>query len=220
MMFALPNWYSKFTDVTFKTSFVVLPSAFVRYLEADGYANLCVTLTDRLYMPEDQPSNDDDITDRVWISSLRSEIEMAMHDLGSSRVFVKLNWHAPTVCTAFNSINHQDSAWMMPDRSVACRSVDDVFSVLKSSERIVRDYQSLCVTGMVLVIDRDKCNECVCGGRYCDGIQCRRLVLCVRKFKTIDKNNEFRVFVYKNAVRGTPSYCVVYDVRYMSAAFR
>jgi len=59
------------------------------------------------------------------------KVRNAIDDLGG-KVFPKLQWSCP-----------KDAAWMLPNNSISCCAPDEIFLVLKSSDRAAHDVSML-----------------------------------------------------------------------------
>lgn len=132
------KWSSLFQrkKVLISSRIVELPSQFIEYLKTDG-----ITLPEKVSATafgDDQLSDDDD---SLTVESLPQNsptmpsfpdldklISKTIKELGG-KVFIKLNWSAPI-----------DATWINGE-SCMCRSIGDVYLLLKASSRISLDLQ-------------------------------------------------------------------------------
>lgn len=127
------HWFPLFSSskITFPSRIIHLPSAFVHYLESDGI-KLPAGLDGR---EASALSDDEDLVEvlskeaaeeDVSFSQLNEEIRVFMRELGGE-VFIKLNWSCPS-----------DAVWMNGG-SLRCTRLEEVYLLLKSSDRILFD---------------------------------------------------------------------------------
>lgn len=65
------------------------------------------------------------------LAEVYARVKDAINDLGGC-VIPKLQWSCP-----------KDASWMMPNNTIQCSTADDVFLLLKSSDRIAHDVEVL-----------------------------------------------------------------------------
>lgn len=150
---------------TFKTRVVPLPLPhFEAWLSEEG-----------LHLPPSEPSgapSTEQMEREEALLQLRKDVDEAIGALGG-QVFPKLNFSAPL-----------DAAWMALDNTLKCQSADDVFILLKSSDRLQHDLQVL-----------------------------RQLqqpsLLILKKYYELNRSMEFRCFVRAKQLVGTFK-CILY----------
>ena len=133
------SWYPRYRRITPKTRLVRLSSSFLEYLEADGIllppegskslnSDVAVdsATADDSWTDGDPPESDDPSS--AW-PSIHEEIISTIKELGGS-VTPKLNWSAP-----------KDATWINPTNTMECRSANDVYMMLKSSDFITHDLE-------------------------------------------------------------------------------
>ena len=154
------NWYNLFHKYSFKSKIIELPDEFLEYLEEDGISmpNQIFHKTDSEENVEDKSANithkdpEESKVDNVnpifneleeqkekeilgdktenikyHFDGLEEEIIKNIEELGGT-VFVKLNWTSP-----------KDSSWLV--HALKAQTVRDVFTLIKSSQFILHDYQ-------------------------------------------------------------------------------
>ncbi|KAJ2787801.1 hypothetical protein GGI15_000433 [Coemansia interrupta] len=136
---AFSAWYSKLRHVTFK-SVVIKPldSYFIEYLGSDGivlpgddeapkFGNRLEDDDGSDWSDYDENDSDEKPKMTVNIDAVAAEIRQAISDLGG-KVFPRMNWSAPT-----------DASWMSCDKTLQCRNLSEVLTLLKSSDKITED---------------------------------------------------------------------------------
>lgn len=118
------SWYPKFRSQTPKARIISLPQPFIDYLRADGI----------ILPPEDTRDDDsgysddeDDISEPWHVT--HEKIKATITELGG-KVVPKLNWSAP-----------KDATWMSTTNDMECRTANEVYLLLKSSDFITHDLE-------------------------------------------------------------------------------
>ena len=103
------------------------------------------------------PSSDEFLCEFPIFKSVTNLVEDALQELGGA-LLVKYQNRAP-----------KDSVWITAERSLCCRSIDDVFLLLKSSDRYQNiQSESFCINFVEWRNDWDSKNECTFTERlYC-----------------------------------------------------
>ena len=178
------NWYSRFKDITIKSIAINLSESVCEYLLSDSFV-----------LPNENDPQRSDITtvgdsdeELDWenktehstlvppsFPDLEKEVMCCIESLGGC-VFPKLDWSSP-----------KDAAWISFDRTLRCRSIRDIFLLLKSSDFITHD---LTAPFEHCSNVQDSANQSVT----------HHLVL--RQWQDISAESEFRCFVQNNTVVG------------------
>ena len=172
------TWYPLFRAHTPKARLIPLPDAFLSYLRADGIIlppdtpTTTTTDTDSGYSDSDDPEDD---PSEQWRPT-HDQIFTTISQLGG-RVTPKLNWSAP-----------KDATWINPTHSMECRSPNEIYLLLKSSDFITHDLEH-AFEGCVDVDD----------GATAPKIPYH---LTLRKSFNLNPSLEFRVFVRRRQVIG------------------
>ncbi|OJJ52680.1 hypothetical protein ASPSYDRAFT_164410 [Aspergillus sydowii CBS 593.65] len=125
-------WQPKYRPLVPKSRIIPLTPAFVSYLHADGI----------VLPPEDTPPTDDDDLEfsddsdveeesdpsKDW-EEIHSQIKSTIAEL-DGKVTPKLNWSAP-----------KDATWMAATNDMQCRTPNDIYLLLKSSDFITHDLE-------------------------------------------------------------------------------
>ncbi|OAP61343.1 hypothetical protein AYL99_03546 [Fonsecaea erecta] len=127
------SWYPRFRSLTPKSRIIPLSQPFLDYLRADGI----------ILPPEHGPSdadsgfedgfqNDDEDEDEDpserW-ADIHAKIRSTISELGG-KVMPKLNWSAP-----------KDATWIATTNDMECRTPNDVYLLLKSSDFVTHDLE-------------------------------------------------------------------------------
>ncbi|KAL4999096.1 cell division cycle protein [Aspergillus recurvatus] len=123
-------WQPKYRALTPKSRIIPLTPSFVSYLHADGI----------VLPPENTPptEDDDDFSDdsdaeevdpsKDW-PEIHAQIKSTIAEL-DGKVTPKLNWSAP-----------KDATWMAATNDLQCRTPNDIYLLLKSSDFITHDLE-------------------------------------------------------------------------------
>ncbi|KAL4780003.1 cell division cycle protein [Aspergillus varians] len=126
-------WQPKYRALTPKSRIIPLTPAFVSYLHADGI----------VLPPENTPPTDDDHLDdfsddpdapeesdpsKEW-EEIHAQVKSTIAEL-DGKVTPKLNWSAP-----------KDATWMSATNDTQCRTPNDIYLLLKSSDFITHDLE-------------------------------------------------------------------------------
>lgn len=122
------TWHSLFRSLTPKARLVPLTQPFLEYLRADGIvlppeANA----DDSGYEDEDEEHENTDPSGQ-W-PGIHESIRATIDTLGG-KVIPKLNWSAP-----------KDATWISATNDMECRTPNDVYLLLKSSDFITHDLE-------------------------------------------------------------------------------
>jgi D123 len=134
------SWHPKYRASTPKSRLIPLPEPFLSYLRSDGiilphdapsrpphdWSDNDSGIFSEM-SPENNDSDDDEDPAADW-RDLHDLIRETIRDLGGS-VVPKLNWSAP-----------KDATWMTSN-TLQCRSPDDIYLLLKSSDFITHDLE-------------------------------------------------------------------------------
>lgn len=142
---------------------------------------------------------------REEVSAIYESIERDIHELGG-RVVPKMQWSCP-----------KDASWILPNNTVQCSTPDDVFLLLKSSDRIAHDIETLhhilahCKDSPRSPLSRahECCEEegaAVSGDQESDSSHENTItldnshVIALRKWYDLKPGREFRCFVKENVL--------------------
>ncbi|KAI4649512.1 hypothetical protein J4E93_003832 [Alternaria ventricosa] len=131
------KWHPKYRAVTPKARLIPLPAAFLDYLRSDGIILPPEENDDPSWSDNDSgifsgaDNNDDDDDEGQDPSAnwrdTHEAIERTIEELGG-KVAPKLNWSAP-----------KDATWIAATNSMECRTPNDIYLLLKSSDFVTHD---------------------------------------------------------------------------------
>ena len=126
------TWYPLFRSLTPKSRVIPLSPAFLSYLRADGIL-LPPEHKRSPNEPEDSGYDDEDDDNEQDPSEewpeIHAQIQATIKELGG-KVVPKLNWSAP-----------KDATWISATNDMECRTANDVYLLLKSSDFITHDLE-------------------------------------------------------------------------------
>jgi hypothetical protein len=169
------EWYPLLQKHSIKSVVLELDEAFISYLKEDG-----IRLPDTMnnYLGKDELSDDEDLVpvkeesgSKHHFPLLDSQIKEALEQF-DREVFVKMNWSAP-----------RDAVWMN-NGSLKCRSLPDIYLLLKSSDRILYDLENMY----------EKCSQTKKAPE--------KPTLIIRKWANLTPSMEFRLFVKDHKLIG------------------
>lgn len=130
------------------------------------------------------PTDDDEPSSRPpeALASLYEQVSDMISDLGGF-VVPKMQWSCP-----------KDASWILPNNTVKCSTPDDVFLLLKSSDRIAHDIDTL------QSILAENSPRSPLSKRF-DFLQ-KSHVVALRKWYDLKPGREFRCFVKNNTLIG------------------
>ncbi|KNG48757.1 D123-domain-containing protein [Stemphylium lycopersici] len=131
------HWHPKYRAVTPKARLVPLPPAFLEYLRSDGIVLPPEENDNPSWSDNDSgifsgaDNNEDDAEESPDPSAewrdTHEAIERTIEELGG-KVAPKLNWSAP-----------KDATWIAATNSMECRTPNDIYLLLKSSDFVTHD---------------------------------------------------------------------------------
>uniref|UniRef100_A0A224XSJ0 Putative cell division cycle protein n=1 Tax=Panstrongylus lignarius TaxID=156445 RepID=A0A224XSJ0_9HEMI len=133
---SFPNWYPIFKNVTIPAEYIPIPDEVLQYLKDDGVTIPREALIEKVkssyidditYTDWDSEGEDDDEVTLPTFPDFSNQLRNIMKKFGGS-VFVKLNWSAPT-----------DAAWIATNNCLKCSNLQDIYLLLKSSDKISQD---------------------------------------------------------------------------------
>ena len=157
------RWYSQFKNNSIKSEIIPLSHEFVNHLVHD----------DGIVVP-------DNYDDEYTYYSLYKQIKSTIDAFGGE-VSVKFNWSVPLDAVSMNGY------------TLKCLSYNDIYVLLKSSDRIIYDVENIFDQYNNSVNDDSlKINSVPSDGYF----------LILRKWANLIPSMEFRIFVYNNTVVG------------------
>lgn len=178
-------WYPLFKHLCIRSLVIYPPPEFTVFLKSDGLLLPASVETDA----QENLSEDSDLKEVIedeqferpaGFPELEGEIASAIQSLGGF-VFIKSNWSAPL-----------DASWMKAG-NLRCRSVRDLYLLLKSSDRVM--------------FDLDQCFE------KCEVTTPVPLQIVLKKWVNLNPSMEFRIFICGGILRAIcqRDCCTVYS---------
>ena len=121
------SWHPRYRKITPKSRLVPLSQPFLDYLRADG-----IILPPDDSNPDDsgfEDDGDDDVDPSEQWANVHESIRATIEELGG-KVVPKLNWSAP-----------KDATWISATNDMECRTPNDIYLLLKSSDFISHDLE-------------------------------------------------------------------------------
>ncbi|KIW70819.1 hypothetical protein PV04_03058 [Phialophora macrospora] len=128
------SWYPRLRSLTPKARLIPLSQPFLDYLRADGiilppeHKSATADAEDSGYDDED-PDDDAEIDPSESWAEVHAAIAATIKELGG-KVVPKLNWSAP-----------KDATWIATTNDMECRTPNDIYLLLKSSDFITHDLE-------------------------------------------------------------------------------
>jgi len=129
---SFPNWWQKFKEHSINSEVIKIPDDVLSYLGDSG----TIVLPPSTHTPQDFDSSDDEdwtsdtpITNIPNIEDFSKKIKEIIERLGGC-VMPKLNWSSPS-----------DAASMSFNNTLQCHTANDVYILLKSSDRVQQDLE-------------------------------------------------------------------------------
>ncbi|XP_014213031.1 cell division cycle protein 123 homolog [Copidosoma floridanum] len=173
------QWYPLFSKNAVEAVILSLPDDVLKYVEHDAFL-LPVEAASNVNLAKDSEWSDgsaicndevdEDVTVQPTFPDFSKQIQEVIDDFGA--VFIKTNWSTPS-----------DAAWMLSTKTLKCCSLEDVYLLLKGSDRISRDLSFV-----------SSCDD-----------QTENLLkpcLILKKWRDIDPCSEFRCFVINQELVG------------------
>lgn len=191
-------WHPKYRTITPKARLIPLTSPFLSYLRADGIVlpsdddstrrhwsdsdSGIFSSTEHPNDSDDDDEEDHDVAD-AW-RDVHQRIQSTIEEL-DGKVVPKLNWSAP-----------KDATWISTLNSMECRSPNDIYLLLKSSDFVSHDLDHAfddCVSSNGKPLNVEAKAEAIGKIPY---------YLVLRKYFQLNPALEFRCFVRKRKLIG------------------
>lgn len=165
------SWYPKFTKEALESVILPIPEDVLKYLEHDAFLLPVEATNDTICNSEwadGSPvvNESSEGSDQPSFLEFSKKIKDVIDDFGA--VFLKSNWSTPS-----------DATWVAPTKTLKCTVLEEVYLLLKSSDRIASDLSAA----------RNSANVANC-------------CLVLKKWRDINPCTEFRCFVAANQLVG------------------
>ncbi|XP_054000330.1 cell division cycle protein 123 homolog [Hylaeus anthracinus] len=164
------SWYPQFNKNSLKATILDIPNEVVEYLEHDAFLLPVEATNDTLENAEwtdGSPvvNEEHSVESQPTFPEFSQKIQDVLDNYGS--IFVKSNWSSPS-----------DATWVVPTKTLKCKTLEEVYLLLKSSDRIMKDLNSV--------------------RNYADQESPMKACLVLKQWQDINPCTEFRCFVIDN----------------------
>ncbi|XP_043253438.1 cell division cycle protein 123 homolog isoform X2 [Colletes gigas] len=164
------SWYPQFRKHSLEATILHIPNEVVKYLQHDAFILPFEARTHGLESAkwtDGSPVVDEEpqLELEPMFQGFSRKIQDIIDDYGA--VFIKCNWSSPS-----------DATWVVPTKTLKCKTLEDIYLLLKSSDRIMDDLNNV----------RNYENR---------GIPLKAC-LVLKKWQDINPCTEFRCFVIEN----------------------
>lgn len=118
----ISTWYPLFRKESLTATVLYIPNEVLKYLEHDAF----VLPLEAANVVEDKSSEDYQPT----FPEFSKQIQDVIDEYGT--VFIKSNWSSPS-----------DATWIAPTKTLKCETLEEIYLLLKSSDRIATDLQNI-----------------------------------------------------------------------------
>ncbi|XP_076276157.1 translation initiation factor eIF2 assembly protein [Lasioglossum baleicum] len=167
---SFPSWYPQFCKDSLEATILRIPNDVLKYLEDDAFFLPVETTKEPsesgVWADGSPVLNEEHSSEsQPTFPEFSQKIQDAIDEYGA--VFVKSNWSSPS-----------DATWVAPTKTLKCKTLEEVYLLLKSSDRIAQDLSNI----------RNNAN------REIPLESC----LILKQWRDINPCTEFRCFVVKN----------------------
>lgn len=127
--FSFCSWYKQFKKQSLVATIIPIPDEILKYLEYDVFLLPLEVIKRSSIDNEWADSSVEDEENSEYQPSFpefSKSIQDVIDEYGS--IFIKSNWSSPS-----------DATWVAPTKSLKCRTLEEVYLLLKSSDRIAND---------------------------------------------------------------------------------
>ncbi|XP_043675683.1 cell division cycle protein 123 homolog [Vespula pensylvanica] len=169
--FSFCSWYKQFIKCSLVATIIQIPDEILKYLEYDMFLLPLEAIKHNSSDNEwnDSLQNDEDSEYQPSFPEFSKSIQDVIDEYGS--IFVKSNWSSPS-----------DATWVAPTKSLQCKTLEEVYLLLKSSDRIANDLSVL--------------------KRWSDKENYPRPCLVLKQWRDINPCAEYRCFVIDDELVG------------------
>ncbi|XP_076620420.1 translation initiation factor eIF2 assembly protein [Colletes latitarsis] len=164
------SWYPQFRKNSLEASILHIPNEVLEYLQHDAFVLPVEATNDVLENAEwtdGSPvvNEENPLEPQPTFPEFSQKIQDIIDDYGA--VFIKGNWSSPS-----------DATWVVPTKTLKCKTLEEIYLLLKSSDRIMHDLNNV----------RNYENR---------GIPLKACLI-LKKWQDINPCTEFRCFVIEN----------------------
>ncbi|XP_071863453.1 translation initiation factor eIF2 assembly protein [Bombus fervidus] len=164
------SWYPLFSKDSLRATIIHIPDEVLKYLEHDAFVlpveAIDSTLQNTEWMDGSPVVNDEhSLEAQPTFPEFSQQIQDVIDEYGA--VFIKCNWSSPL-----------DATWVAPTKTLKCKTLEEVYLLLKSSDRIAKDLNNT--------------------KNYINHEIPIKFSLILKQWKDINPCTEFRCFVLQN----------------------
>ncbi|XP_076175687.1 translation initiation factor eIF2 assembly protein [Ptiloglossa arizonensis] len=164
------SWYPQFYKNSLKAIILHIPNEVLEYLEHDAFllpAEVTNDVLENAEWTDGSPvvNEEHSLEHQPTFPEFSQKIQDVIDDYGA--VFVKSNWSSPL-----------DATWVAPTKTLKCKTLEEVYLLLKSSDRIMRDLNNI--------------------RNYVNYESPLKACLILKQWQDINPCTEFRCFVLEN----------------------
>ncbi|CAK9819867.1 Cell division cycle protein 123 homolog [Anthophora plagiata] len=161
------SWYPQFCKDSLRATILQIPDEVLKYLEHDEFILPAEATNSELenaeWMDGSPVVNEEHSLDfQPTFPQFSQKIQDTIDEYGA--VFIKSNWSSPL-----------DATWVAPTKTLKCETLEEVYLLLKSSDRIVKDLSNI--------------------KNYTDHETPMKYCLVLKQWRDINPCTEFRCFV-------------------------
>ncbi|KAF3419824.1 hypothetical protein E2986_08899 [Frieseomelitta varia] len=163
-------WYPLFCKDSLKATIIHIPDEVLKYLKYDAFVlpveAINSTLQNAEWMDGSPIASDEHLCEtQPTFPQFSQQIQNVIDEYGA--VFIKCNWSSPL-----------DATWVAPTKTLKCKTLEEVYLLLKSSDRIAKDLNT--------------------AENYVDHETPVKSCLILKQWRDINPCTEFRCFVIEN----------------------
>ncbi|XP_076760808.1 translation initiation factor eIF2 assembly protein [Xylocopa sonorina] len=132
---SFPSWYLQFYKDSLRATIINIPDDVLDYLEHDAFVlpveATSTTLQNAEWMDGSPVVNEEQSSEfQPTFPRFSEKIQNAIDEYGA--IFVKTNWSSPS-----------DATWVAPTKTLKCKTLEEVYLLLKCSDRIAKDLSNV-----------------------------------------------------------------------------
>ncbi|XP_078049626.1 translation initiation factor eIF2 assembly protein [Augochlora pura] len=167
---SFPSWYPKFRKDALEATILHIPNNVLEYLEDDVFflpvEATKESLEDKKWADGSPVINEEHSSEQQpTFPEFSQKIQDVIDEYGA--VFIKGNWKSPS-----------DATWVAPTKTLKCKTLEEVYLLLKSSDKIAKDLHNI--------------------RNHADKETPLEFCLILKQWRDINPCTEFRCFVVKN----------------------
>lgn len=132
---SFPSWYPIFKKDSLKTTILDIPDDVLKYLEHDAFVlplEATKSLPENAEWIDGSPvtGEEEEADYQPTFPEFSKKIQNVLDEYDA--IFIKTNWSSPV-----------DAMWVAPTKTLKCKTLEEVYLLLKSSDRIAKDLNTI-----------------------------------------------------------------------------